>query len=150
MAEKWVNYRDLAGALGVSKEAARLRAIRHGWPRKADAQGGTLVLVDSQAEIAAEPALKTNHQANRQKRMLAEVRRVATYILSPEFQERMAILRQRHETSGRTISLTEIAKVLRLPRWWLEMTGTVALTPEISNLVPPELLASVNRQHRNQ
>jgi hypothetical protein len=82
--------------------------------------------------------------------MQAEVRRIAKYVLSQEFQERIAVLRQRHRNAKRTIGLGDIARVLRVPRWWLEMTGTVALTPEIQNLVPPELLASVNERHRTQ
>ena len=52
MAEAWLNYADIAKALGTSPEAARQKAIRGRWRRQRGNDGRALVLVDLGAEQA--------------------------------------------------------------------------------------------------
>ncbi len=53
MAETWLTYRELAQALDISAEAARLKAVRGRWPRQRGNDGKARILVDLEAEKAA-------------------------------------------------------------------------------------------------
>jgi hypothetical protein len=46
MAEEWLTYSDLGERLGISSEAARQKAIRYRWRRRANNFGKAEVLVD--------------------------------------------------------------------------------------------------------
>jgi hypothetical protein len=53
LTQAWLNYSDLAAALGTTAEAVRQRAIRCRWRRQQANDGRALVLIDVGAEKAA-------------------------------------------------------------------------------------------------
>src|SRR5262249_7645803 len=54
VAETWLTYRELAQGLDISAEAARQKAIRGRWPRQRGNDGKARILVDLEAEKAAQ------------------------------------------------------------------------------------------------
>jgi hypothetical protein len=52
LTESWLNYSDLASAVGTTAEAIRQKAIRGRWRRQRGNDGRALVLIDEKAAIA--------------------------------------------------------------------------------------------------
>jgi hypothetical protein len=55
MSGEWLTYRELAGRLGVSVEAARRRALRARWARQSGNDGKARVLLPDDYEIDRRP-----------------------------------------------------------------------------------------------
>jgi len=83
VAETWLTYRELAQGLDISTEAARQKAIRGRWPRQRGNDGKARILVDLEAEKAAQaprrsPGKHLNEQPDERRTFEALEAHIAT------------------------------------------------------------------------
>jgi len=109
VAETWLTYRELAQGLDISTEAARQKAIRGRWPRQRGNDGKARILVDLEAEKAAQtlrrnPDKHLNEQPDERRTFEALEAHIATL---KEFVVRAEALAEQHrqeaETAGKRV-----------------------------------------------